>query len=267
MKHIHGFLASRPLWIKEQFGITQFEFPTVDLSMFSPKDIPTNIRLGHQVEHIFHQLIAYDTTYEVVTHNLPLRRNKITLGELDFILRHQTTQQLLHVELTYKFYILDPSIIEPIQRAMGPNRRDMFFRKMEKTRDHQFPLLFSKEAMNLLSKLNVDASKCVQQCCFLAQLFVPYSSDVMSVYPLNSECIVGYWMTQSHFKQSPFTAYEFYLPRKHEWLQTPHLNVAWLPHDEALIEVNARHLNKHAPMIWIKSNIDPLEKAFVVWWK
>lgn len=266
MKHIHGFLSTHPLWVKEQFGITQFEFPPIDLSGFVPKEIPINVRLGHQIEHIFHQLIDHDPTYEVLANNVQLKRNKITLGELDFILRHQETMQDYHVELTYKFYILDPNISEPIHRAMGPNRRDMFFRKMEKTRDHQFSLLFSNEGTRLLSTLDVDASKCIQQCCFLGQLFVPYNSKPLSVRPLNTKCIVGHWMNLSQFKEEPFVGYEFYIPHKYEWLQTPHVDVLWQSHFDTMLEVNVRHLNKHAPMVWIKSENHKLEKTFIVWW-
>ena len=147
MRHFDGFLKTPPLWINEQFGIKQFEFPSIDLSGFVPEPIPQNIRLGHQVEHVFHQLIEYDSTYEVLAYNQQLKRNKITLGELDFILKHKQTGKLKHVELTYKFYILDPSITEPIHRAMDPNRKDMFFTKMEKTKNNQFSLLHSSEGV------------------------------------------------------------------------------------------------------------------------
>ena len=125
-----GFIKTPPLWIKEKFGLTQFEFPEMDLKEFVPEPIPDRIRLGHQMEYVFKQLIEYCPDYEVLLHNLPIRDEKQTIGEIDFILRETCTKELVHVELTYKFYIINPKISEPMHQLMGPNRRDMFFRKM-----------------------------------------------------------------------------------------------------------------------------------------
>lgn len=46
-KQILGFFNTPPLWIGEQFGIRQFEFPDIDLDSFVPESIPNNIRLGY----------------------------------------------------------------------------------------------------------------------------------------------------------------------------------------------------------------------------
>ncbi|MEL6977000.1 MAG: DUF1853 family protein, partial [Bacteroidota bacterium] len=67
-------------------------------------------------------------TYEVVLKNIPVLEGKTTVGEIDFILKDLVRDEVVHVELTYKFYVIDPSISEPIHRLLGPNRRDMFFK-------------------------------------------------------------------------------------------------------------------------------------------
>ena len=44
------------------------------------------------------------------------------MGEIDFILRDTETQQLIYVELTYKSYIINPNIFEPLNlRPLNPN--------------------------------------------------------------------------------------------------------------------------------------------------
>jgi len=266
MRHFDGFLKTPPLWINEQFGIKQFEFPSIDLSGFVPEPIPQNIRLGHQVEHVFHQLIEYDSTYEVLAYNQQLKRNKITLGELDFILKHKQTGKLKHVELTYKFYILDPSITEPIHRAMDPNRKDMFFTKMEKTKNNQFSLLHSSEGVQLMEQLGIANETIDQECCFLGQLFVPYQHKQISIRPLNPKCIIGYWLNLKSLMEQNFRNCEFYILRKYQWLHTPHLDVNWQTHQEALLDIHVKHLSQNAPMIWIKNTNNTIEKCFVVWW-
>ena len=80
-----GFLNTPPLWEKQQFDIQQFEFPSSELHAFYPKPIPNNLRLGHQIEFVFKQLVEYSNAYSIVLYNLPIRQVDRTLGGIDFI--------------------------------------------------------------------------------------------------------------------------------------------------------------------------------------
>lgn len=261
-----GFLNTPAIWEKEQFGIQQFEFPNIDLTHFSPKPIPQNIRLGHQMEYVFKQLIEYSETYEVVLHNLPIRQNKITLGEIDFILRDVANNKLIHVELTYKFYIINTETSEPKYQFAGPNKRDMFYVKMEKIKNNQIPLVHSKEGVKALKDNNLDHIQMKQQCCFKAQLFKPYGSTSIEIQPLNKSCIVGYWLRFDDFKTPEFTDYQFYIPSKSEWVIEPHNQVSWKSHLEIMADINLRLLKESAPMVWMQKSATEFEKFFVVWW-
>lgn len=273
MKHIRGFLNTQPLWRKEQFGLQQFEMPAVNLSSFTPKPIPTNLRLGHQVEFIFKQLLEHSKDFQVVAHNIQVKKGNDTIGELDFIVRDvrfresaPTPPPLLHIELTYKFYIIDPRISEPIHRLMGPNRRDMFFTKMEKTRDKQLPLVFTQEGKKTLEMIGVHPKNLEQQTYFIGQLFVPYEKDMPSIRPLNKGCIKGFWLHFNQFKLDIFKKDYYYIPYKYEWLHEPHLDQIWLNHYDTMMDINMRHISERAPMIWRRKHDDTLEKFFVVWW-
>ena len=87
MKNTYGFLASPPLWENTQFGLEQFTIPTIDLSTFKPQPILKKLRLGHQIEYIFHQILSHSETYDVVAHNIQIKKGNDTIGELDFIIR------------------------------------------------------------------------------------------------------------------------------------------------------------------------------------
>ena len=261
-----GFLNTPPLWEKKQFDIQQFEFPNLVLQPFQPKPIPRNIRLGHQMEYIFKQLVECSETYDVVLYNLPIREEKNTLGEIDFILKNKISDQLIHVELTYKFYLINPEILEPIHSLIGPNRRDSFFLKMEKIKNKQFPLLHSAAGSQALSDHNIDHLKIEHRCCFKAQLFQPYGSSTVNIGSLNKNCLVGYWLPFVDFNQSEFANAQFYIPTKSEWIIEPNNQVVWKSHVEIMVEINAKLLKEIAPMIWLKNSNGEFEKFFVVWW-
>ena len=265
-RQIAGFLQTQTLWTKTQFGIRQFEFPQIDLTHFTPTPIPQRIRLGHQMEHVCKQLLDASDTYEILVYNLPVRKGKQTLGEIDYILRDTATGQIIHLELTYKFYIIDLQISEPIHQLMGPNRRDMFFTKMEKIKNEQFGLLHSPAGQKTLAEKGIPTQEIQHQTCYKAQLFELYQSDPINLRPLNPKCIVGYWLRLGELRAADFKTFEFYIPYKTEWVVAPHDDVTWLSHYEALLEINIRLLKQNAPMLWIKKGTDTFEKCFVVWW-
>lgn len=266
MKQFVGFLKTPPLWNNIQFGLRQFEFPDSDLTGFTPTGIPQKLRLGHQMEHVFKQLVDASSQYTVLIHNLPIKANKRTVGEIDFILKDKKTEKVLHVELTYKFYIIDTHISEPVYQLMGPNKRDMFFTKMEKIKTRQFPLLHTVEGMEALNQNGIDPESIEHQCCFKAQLFIPYGKPLVHIRPLNKACVDGYWIRFDDFKTQEFRGYSYYIPYKLEWVVLPHNDVPWQSHFEISMEINLRMIKENAPMVWIKKSDEEFEKFFVVWW-
>ncbi len=267
LKQFSGFLATPPLWLNEQFTVQQFRFPEIDLNEFPLKPIPTNIRLGHQMEHVCRQLLEHCPDYEVLLHNLPIKSGKRTIGEIDFIVKELSSGQIIHVELTYKFYIINPEISEPIHQLMGPNKRDMFFTKMEKIKNEQFKLLHLPAGIAALSDKGIDHSKITHQTCYKAQLFEPYRGTKTNVRPLNIHCKAGYWLRFDEFEHKKFKSYQFYIPSKSEWVIAPHNMVKWRSHFETLLDLNLRMLKESAPMIWMQKSTTEFEKFFVVWWE
>ncbi len=270
MRHITGFIHTAALWKNKQFDLQQFEMPSFAIEKFTPQPIPTNLRLGHQIEYIFKQLLDHSENYNVLAHNIQVKKGKDTIGELDFIIEgirfRESVKKLLHIELSYKFYIIDPSISEPIHRLMGPNRKDMFFTKMEKTREKQLPLIYSKEGQEALQSIDISTENIEQQVVFCAQLFIPYKQKTPNIRPLNTECIVGFWITFDAFSTNDFQDHTYYIPQKYEWLHTPHQMATYRSLYETLLDINMSHLNQRSPMVWIKKSDTLFEKCFVVWW-
>lgn len=233
---------------------------------FSPAPIPEKLRLGHQLEHVCKQLLDHSSQYEILVYNLPIREGKHTIGEIDFILKDVATEQLIHVELTYKFYIIDTAISEPLHQLIGPNKRDAFFMKMEKIKNKQFTLLHTEAGTKALADLNIEATKLVHQTCFKAQLFKPYNTDTLQLDHLNETCIVGYWLRFQDFNTDTFATHQFCIPRKSEWVLTPDANSEWISHTETLVRIEQQLLKQNSPLVWIKKSDTEFEKFFVVWW-
>ncbi|GLR15600.1 DUF1853 family protein [Portibacter lacus] len=259
-----GFLNTPPLWEDNLFDIEQFDFPDLDMESFQPAVIPRNIRLGHQIEYVFMQLVTHSPNFDVMLHNLPICDEIRTVGEIDFILKDRKRNQLIHVELTYKFYIVDPAVAEPLHRLIGPNRRDKFVTKLEKIKKIQFPLLHTEAGAQALLERNIDHLDLVHQCCFKGQLFMPYLNSEIKIGGLNHDCVVGFWLRFAEFNDPEFADAEYYIPTKSEWVIEPSNQVPYQCHLEILKEVNARLLEGKAPLIWSKSKNNVFKKFFVV---
>lgn len=265
-KQCAGFLNTPSLWVNEQFGISQFIFPEINLAHFKPQPPTKQLRLGHQMEQVFKQLIDHSTTHHIRLHNLPVKQGKQTLGEIDFIIEDMVNQKILHIELTYKFYIIDLDISEPMHRLMGPNKRDMFFTKMEKIKNEQFTLLHTAEGREALNTHDITIDQLSHEACYKAQLFSPYGATTPTIRPLNVGCICGYWLRFNDFNSAAFKSYQYYIPHKSEWVIAPHATVKWSSHFTTLMDINLRMLKESAPMIWMKKSETIVEKLFVVWW-
>jgi len=261
-KLYQGFYTTPPLWVNTQFGIPQFDFPKLDLSNFKCAPVPNNLRLGHQMEFIFAQLLEYSPNWKVLAKNLLVDVGKNRVGELDFILYNIIAKATYHIELAYKFYIVDPEISEPVHRLMGPNKKDMCFTKLDKLKEKQFPLLFNKALTQKLESLAVDPTVVVQQACFKAQ----YNTANIHIRPLNKGCVTGSWIPFDAFNTKQFKDYQYYIPFKKEWVLQPELERPYLSHFETLLDVNLRMAQENAPMLWMKKPDNTLEKLFVVWW-
>ncbi|GGD38616.1 DUF1853 family protein [Muriicola marianensis] len=261
-----AFLQTPPLWTRSQFGMEQFQLPEIDLSAVRPETFSSGMRLGHKMERIFLSLLKGQETYGLIGQNILVRRDKITLGEIDFLLRHIHEDRAVHVELTYKFYLVDTDISEPIYQLVGPNRKDMFFTKLDKLKEGQFSLPYSEEGTKVLEAMGLHPANLDQKVCFKAQLFIPYSAERVGIRPLNTRCVVGSWMRMEDFESPAFRDHEYYFPAKEEWVLNSYDTDSWMPYYDTLLELNLRMIKQHSTLVWMKKANGEFEKFFVVWW-
>lgn len=149
-----------------------------------------NRRLGHYFERLvlFYLRHAPQPRMELLKHNLPIyghdaKGHKITLGELDFLLK--TDDHVLHLETAVKFYLG----VEMAGKShwIGPGLSDRFHRKLQHLRDRQLPLS---------QILNLD--NFVERAFWVKGLiFHPWANTLPLLPGIATAAEPSYWLTQS----------------------------------------------------------------------
>lgn len=268
-KQYKGFLDTPSIFQEtENFELFSFSGKNKEGSKeLKLKPIPENLVLGKRVELFFRECIENSKTHTILAANLQIIESKITLGELDFLLKDIVNDEFLHVELVYKFYIYDPSVEGELQRWIGPNRRDSLSYKIKKLRDKQLPLLQNKITQDYLRELNLSYQEMKQQVCFLGKLYVPIHLFGNHFPEINNECIVGFWLTLDTFIERHQNNDGYCLPKKENWLVHPKNNEAWISFEDAIKHIEHSLQNNKSLLCWKKKSANKYEQFFIIWWE
>ncbi len=258
-----GFLNTPLLWEnKEVYELQQFELSNLKTASFDSV-LQKSQRLGKRVESFLSHQLRQDASIKILVENVQIQNKKVTVGELDCILKQHKTP--IHLEVIYKFYLYDASVGKTeLEHWIGPNRRDSLVAKLSKLKDKQLPLLYNSFTKPLLTKLNLQAETIKQQVHFKAQLFIPYQTKNIEVKPLNSKCIKGFYIHFNELQQ--FKTCKFHIPSKLNWLLKIQLQTKWQNFEQFLKIIEVFISQKSAPLCWLKYPNGETEKFFVVWW-
>ncbi|SEL42583.1 hypothetical protein SAMN04487910_2419 [Aquimarina amphilecti] len=265
-----GFLDSKLLWKDNSlFELSQFKLhhSNIDTSKELSINIPHNEVLGKRIEHFFEHYINNSSHYKLILKSLQIFRNKITIGELDFIIEDLHNKDILHIELIYKFYLYNPEKSNIVlERWIGPNQNDSLLEKVTKLKEKQLPLLYRSETIKKLNELNIQANNINQKVCFFGNLFIPLSYQNKKIPHLNNDCIQGFWIHKKDFVSDKYGSLEYFIPQKKNWIIHPKHNKIWYTYTSILEQLQTQLHKKKSPLLWIKSNEDSFSKCFIVWW-
>ncbi|XCF05028.1 DUF1853 family protein [Tamlana crocina] len=262
---LQGFLNTPLLWKADAvLGLKQFQIQNQNQNTFIFNGtLPENLRLGKRVERFVSAELSRNDDIEVCCENIQIQKDKITLGEIDCILKQYNRP--IHLEIVYKFYLYDAREgHDEIERWIGPNRRDSLIKKLSKLKEKQLPLLYNNYTLPVLERLNIDVKTVEQQVYFKAQLFLPFESKDIPFKKINRDCVKGFYIR--FYEIETFSACKFYIPSKHNWLIEPVAGVNWLNYNSFYEKKEALITEKIASMCWIKWPNGEIKKCFVVWW-
>ena len=263
-----GFLTT------EQLLFSAAEFPFTNFKMEdSPPilpygfDIPQNIRLGQRME-VFMAAALSNTRYNLKAKNLQIIAEKQTLGELDFIIENHISKEIIHLEMVYKFYFYRPEIKGSwIDKLVGPNAKDKLRYKLDKLKDHQFPILNTSETKGYLEKLDLSKVRIKQKICFKAQIFVPLGFQITNEIGSVKKCLKGNYFTLRQLEFLEKEPYRYYIPPKNDWVSEPNNVTINLSYLEFYQKISAALKEQRSCMFWILDCNSKLSKRhFATWW-
>lgn len=167
-------------------------------------DIQRDRRLGRY----FETLLAFwlqspaNTRYRLIAQNLPIRREGITLGELDYLVEDTQTHELQHWEVAVKFYLgVRPS--QQLSHWIGPGQKDRLDRKLSHLQQHQLALPQTEAAQATLTALGLPVPKPV--CLLKGCLFYPYDATRSDWAPTaaSTDHLSGWWQSSTDFLATP----------------------------------------------------------------
>ena len=264
-----GFLETPPAWYGlGPIGIPQYTTQSVSIPPGMEKElqIPEELILGKRVEYFMAFYLENYTTACILARNLVISRDKITIGEIDFLLYDPEKEEYMHLELVYKFYLYDPDVKNGIGRWVGPNRRDSFINKLERLKYHQLPLIYREEVEPVLKSLSIPIKKVRQQVCFKASLFVPLEMMSCSLPIINNDCVIGYWIRMREFTEDLYGEFLFQTPRKQLWTLHPSDGEEWSDFNKISNQLQKLLQKERSPLVWMKKSEKVFLKFFIVWW-
>ena len=248
---------------KETFILPEINVEWEDLKRLS---MPVYLRLGNRLERFFSFIIQESQTYEMIAENVQIVAQKVTLGELDFIVRNVQTNEIIHVELGGKLYLYDLEIGGELERWIGPNRSDSLLTKLNRLQEFQFPLLHQPQTQIQLAEWQLKQEAIQQQICFKVRMFLPESlSGYMPPY-ISAEHIRGYYITLPKFQSSRFEDFQYFLPEKQDWIVDPKYGEVWFTHKQIFPLIEKSLLTMQSPMVWVKKSEKEFETIFIVFW-
>lgn len=166
---------------------------------------PAERRLGHYFERLYEVLLVDLLGWEVLLKNQPVRRQGITLGELDFIVRNTADDVIEHHEIAVKFYLGYPGNQGGPTLWYGPNASDRLDLKTRHLIEHQSLMAQRPEARAMFESLGVESP--TRQCIFMpGYLFYPNDPSLPGPRDVPDNHLRGHWIyldTQDQISKTP----------------------------------------------------------------
>ena len=175
-------------------------------------------RLGRLAETLIAYWLGHGGRFVLLAENLAVRECGRTLGEFDFVLRDLACNELVHWELTVKFYLRDPRL-QGIAAFVGPTRTDTLAAKA--TRMFSSQLGLSRTPAGAAALAAIGAPVGAARALVKGRLFYP-QQPVVHESVVNPAHARGWWMRLGEFRGAGVPAGRvFRVLERTQWLAWP----------------------------------------------
>jgi uncharacterized protein len=264
------WLATSPALVGER----AIEFPLVrELQAIRPSDHDLeqaqqarqvqHLRLGVYFEDLVELHLRRVDGASNVRRSIPIRENKRTLGELDFLFQNAEGQQE-HWEVAVKFYLYHAEQDPDSDRCfLGPRTIDRLDRKIYRMRDHQLPLPQTAPAKECLGPVGPIKSKALVRGRLFYPLDMEWRTCRIGTIPAHDH-LRGWWAPISSLDGIP-NAEHYVIAQKRDWLSCPPASAAHELYDRDSLRLRLTTDRRHpVQVIGMDADHRELHRGFVV---
>lgn len=242
---------------------------------------PAIQRLGHYHERLWQYLLINAPNSQLLAHNLPITRARMTLGELDILYRQNGRPTPVHLEVAIKFYLgLPEGPGKDVDQArwIGPGGMDSLANKRQHLHCHQLPIARSQEAQSLLSQFALALNerpfdelssdqRLEQRIAMPGRLFYPWQSTLPPPREAHPDHLRGLWLYYNDwpcFRDSLAPLTRGHWLTKPHWLAPPRIG-ALLPLSTLEKLLDQHFIQRGWPLaLALHSKVDGWQRLFLV---
>ena len=166
--------------------------------------------MGRYFEQLLFYILARDPQYEILAENRQLFDGKITIGELDLVVRNNESGVTEHWEIALKFYLQVENNSAPLH-MLGPSTKDNLQKKLVKLMEAQLPLSLKAEIQKEFPA--------VQAKLFVKGIFFyPWQKSACISEGVNPQHLQGAWLKLAEMEALKSFGTAWQLKTKPAWI-------------------------------------------------
>jgi len=244
----------------EENEFSNFEETWSWFKRIEQKPYPTDVqklRLGKYAEELLNFYFQESAALEVFGYNIQLIDEKLTVGEIDFLLKDTVNNEFIHLELAIKFFLQIKIGVE--YQWIGPSTKDNLTKKKGKLLNHQLKLTEHHKAL---------FPEAFQSTVFTPQLllkgaeFIHFEAYQPTPYPLTN----AWWIHVENLEKIEKQNFQFVIvPNRKDWIFPFNKRLEKHAFNELKREIQDFLLLQNEILVGrFDSHGNPLDRGFVV---
>lgn len=221
-----------------------------------PKEL-NKLRLGKYAEELLYFHFTKSPKYDALGHNLQLIDGKLTVGEIDYLLKDKNQNEFIHLELAIKFFLKIE--INGENQWIGPSTKDNLTKKRNKLLQHQLQLTTTHKQLiptefqqiNFAPKLLLKGAE-----------FIHFDAYQATPNPFTN----AWWLHVEHLERLEEPNFQFVIvPNRKDWIFPFNRRLEKYQFAELKHEIRDFLLLQNEILVArFDSNENPLDRGFVV---